>query len=232
MEKWRLNMFFLRDSLQSSGVYFPARNGFQINGSRSLLSKTSPEAARSLWEFPIRDCMTMRFLTLLLFCIAGLVPLRASAIADPSLLELKGKWKLMDESFDKIGMVIVWEFTATEVIVHNAKTGEQVSRSRYSIDRTKSPLWITIEVDDSPTGDKGDRRLGIFRIQGDELNLKQEISDGGERPAQFDGRFSRFQRQIENKQAEQTGNVQPSARPESKPPGGDKPQPEAEGRSR
>lgn len=169
---------------------------------------------------------------MLLICIAGLFPVGASAGDDPKVPTLKGKWQIIDKRLDKIGMVIVWEFTDTEVIVRDEKTGEEVSRSRYTIDGMKSPMWITVEVDDSPTEDSGDRRLGIFRIQGGELHLKQEISDGGERPTKFDGRFSRFQILLGNNQAEQAGAGQPATRPQSKSEGSQKPQPESEGRSR
>jgi hypothetical protein len=116
-----------------------------------------------------------------------------------------------------------------EVIVRDDKTGEEISRARYTFNATKSPHWITVEVDDSPNEDSGDRRLGIFRIQDVELNLKQEIADGGERPTTFDGRFSRFKRIPTNNKAEQAGTGQPATRPESKSEGGDKPQSESEG---
>jgi uncharacterized protein (TIGR03067 family) len=169
---------------------------------------------------------------MLLICIAGLFPVGASAGDDPKVPTLKGKWQIIDERLDKIGVVIVWEFTDTKVIVRDEKTGEEVSRFRYTIDGTKSPMWITVEVDDSPTEDSGDRRLGIFRIQGSELHLKQEISDGAERPAKFDGRFSRFQSLLGNNQAEQAGAGQPATRPQSKSEGNQKPDPETDGRSR
>ena len=107
---------------------------------------------------------------------------------------LSGKWRFIDKRLDRIGMEVEWEFTGDEVIVRDAKTGELVSRSRYTIDTAKSPHWITVEVDDSPDENAGDRRLGIFRIQQGELHLKQEITNGGERPTGFENGFVRFRR--------------------------------------
>lgn len=171
---------------------------------------------------------------MLLICIAGTVAVGFGGDAEPEATLLKGRWQMIDERLDKIGMVIVWEFTGTEVVVRNEKTGEEVSRSRYTIDAAKSPKWITVDVDDSPTEDTGDRRLGIFRIQGGELHLKQEITDGGDRPAKFEGRFSRFQRPTRQKQAEQEqGSAgQSTTRSESDSEGCNKAQPESKGRSR
>lgn len=81
-----------------------------------------------------------------------------------------------------------------EVIVRDAKAREVVSRARYTIDTVKSPNWITVEVDDSLDENGGDRRLGIFRIMKGELHLKQEISNGGQRPTGFQDGFVRFKR--------------------------------------
>jgi len=136
----------------------------------------------------------MKTALMLAICIAGCLWGGLSSGADVVASPIMGKWQIIDERLDKMGMVIVWEFTATEVIVRDDETGEEISRARYTINATKSPHWITVEVDDSPNEDSGDRRLGIFRIQDGELNLKQEIADGGERPIAFYGRFSHFKR--------------------------------------
>ena len=109
---------------------------------------------------------------------------------------------MIDERLDKIGMVIVWQFTANEVIVSNTVTNEEISRSSYTIDTTKSPFWITTEIDDGPKQDGSDQRLGIFRIQRDELHIKQEISDGGKRPQTFVGQFRRFKAKPNQKEAQ------------------------------
>ena len=153
---------------------------------------------------------------MLLIFIAGCIGVALGSESDAEVASLIGKWQILDERLEGIGMVIVWEFTASEVIVRDEKTGDEVSRSRYTIDTTKSPHWITVEVDDSPREDSGDRRLGIYQIQDGNLHLKQEITDAGERPTSFDERFSRFKRVPQNKKAEQDGGGQPATRPESK----------------
>ena len=155
----------------------------------------------------------MKTSLILLISIMGSLCCGLSSGTDVVSSPLMGKWQIIDERLDKTGMMIVWEFTATEVIVRDDKTGEEISRARYTFDATKSPHWITVEVDDSPNEDSGDRRLGIFRIQDGELNLKQEIANGGERPTAFDGRFSRLKRIPTNNKAEQTSSGKPATRP-------------------
>tara|TARA_R100000027_G_scaffold20938_1_gene15132 strand:+ start:8613 stop:9044 length:432 start_codon:yes stop_codon:yes gene_type:complete len=140
----------------------------------------------------------MKPFSLFLICVAGVSVFEVDAEVHADAALLAGQWRIIDDRLDTIGAMIVWEFTATEVIVRDGNTGDEVSRSRYTIDPKKSPKWITVEVDDSPTEHAGDRRLGIFRIQGGQLQLKQEIIDGAERPDQFDEPFIRFQRLSKN----------------------------------
>jgi uncharacterized protein (TIGR03067 family) len=119
-----------------------------------------------------------------------------------SAATIKGKWRLIDQRLDKLKMVVEWEFTDTEVVVREVKTGEETSRASYKIDASKTPQWITVDVDDSPDGKSGDKRLGIFRIQGKELHLKQELADGAARPAGFNDGFTRFERVPATQKAE------------------------------
>ena len=125
--------------------------------------------------------------------------------AEFEALSLKGRWQIVNEKLDTIGLVIVWEFTDTEVIVREVNSGEEFSRARYKIDKSKSPNWITVEIDDSASGESGDSRLGIFQIEGAVLRLKQEIADGAARPVDLNQGFSSFKRVIDDKKSEQGG---------------------------
>jgi uncharacterized protein (TIGR03067 family) len=176
--------------------------------------------------------MRMKLFSMFLAFVACALGAAVGGEPGPGIESLIGKWQVINERLNNTGVVIEWEFTPNEVIVRNPKSGLEYKRVRYAIDTTKSPHWITSEIDDSATGDKGDRRLGIFRIQAGELHVKQEISDGGKRPDRFEGQFSRFKRPSQEKKAAQAGTGQPATRSESKSKGGDKPQPESEGRSR
>lgn len=132
-------------------------------------------------------------LMILLGLVASAAELQKQIEAPPKA-GILGLWRVVDPRIDKIGLIIEWEFTDKEVIVWDRTNNEEVSRSRYSADTTKSPNWITAEIDDSPDEKAGDRRLGIFRIQDGQLHLKQEITNGGKRPSGFDKGFSRFKR--------------------------------------
>ena len=112
---------------------------------------------------------------------------------------IEGHWSVLDKRLDDIGMVVEWEFTGKEVIVRDGTSGEENSRSNYTIDVSKSPRWITVDIDDSPDENSGDQRLGIFRIVNGELHLKQEVTDGGKHPTDFDERFTRFEGLVEEK---------------------------------
>jgi uncharacterized protein (TIGR03067 family) len=106
--------------------------------------------------------------------------------------KINGKWQLINERIDKIGMKIEWEFTETEMIVRDINNGEELSRSRYAVNTEKSPHWITLEINDSLDEKGEDQRLGIFRFLDGELHIKFEITDGGLRPEGFEGGFSRY----------------------------------------
>ena len=71
---------------------------------------------------------------------------------------------------------------------------------------------FTYSAKEDDLGNKRDKLFPLF-YAGHELITKMRIAD-------------------EKRQAEQAGSGQPATRPESKSEGGDKPQPEAEGRSR
>ena len=122
---------------------------------------------------------------------------------NPIKINIVGVWRNLDPKLEKIGLTIEWEFTDSEVIVWDRTNHEEVSRSKYSIDKTKSPNWITVEIDDSADEDSGDKRLGIFRILGEELHLKQEVTNGAERPKGLKEGFLRFMRVKTTKPVEQ-----------------------------
>ena len=115
-----------------------------------------------------------------------------------SACDLIGTWRLIDKRIDSVGLEIVWEFTATEVIVRDAKRNEELSRATYSLDESKEPKWITVDVSDAIPSTKPDKRLGIYVIAGDFLRLNQEIQEGGQRPVDFGAvnvrEFSRIQK--------------------------------------
>lgn len=145
---------------------------------------------RILFFIPVVQDMKLRNIVIaLLFCCTASADEAAPKTEKSTLI---GKWQMIDERLEKTGMVIVWQFTANEVIVSNKKTNEEISRTSYTIDDTKKPCWITSDLDDSQDQDGKDRRLGIFRMQRGELHVKQEISDGGKRPQTFHGQFRRF----------------------------------------
>lgn len=73
-----------------------------------------------------------------------------------------------------------WEFTKDKVVVRDITNSQEVSRNGYALDLTKAPKWITVTVVDQVT----EVRLGIFRIVGDELHLRQAVG-GGPRPTDF-----------------------------------------------
>lgn len=81
----------------------------------------------------------MKTSLILLISIVGSLCCGLSSGADVVSSPLMGKWQIIDERLDKTGMIIVWEFTATEVIVRDDKTGEEISRARYTFNTTKSP---------------------------------------------------------------------------------------------
>ncbi|MCP5537253.1 MAG: TIGR03067 domain-containing protein [Akkermansiaceae bacterium] len=112
---------------------------------------------------------------------------------------LIGEWKLKKLEGVKYDvaakMKVFWTFDKSEVVVTATDTREEASRMTYVIDTSKTPHWITANVSDSLTGNKKDKRLGIFRFVGDELHIKWEIKDGGARPTKFtEGRVAKFTR--------------------------------------
>jgi uncharacterized protein (TIGR03067 family) len=94
-----------------------------------------------------------------------------------------------DKPIDTNKFQIEWEFTPTEIIVRDRKHNEEVSRNKYSVDTTKTPAWITVSL----AGPPPETRLGIFRVRGNELHLKQQIG-AGERPAKFGESYSVLRR--------------------------------------
>jgi uncharacterized protein (TIGR03067 family) len=132
--------------------------------------------------------ITIRAL-LLLTAIACSVP-----AAVPPATHLIGRWLMTgtrEKPLDANKFGVEWEFTPDEIVVRDRKTGEEVSRNRYTVDITKSPAWIIVAV----AGPAPETRVGIFRVRGDELHLKQQIGTG-ERPLDF-GRSYSILRRIE-----------------------------------
>ena len=94
-----------------------------------------------------------------------------------------------DKPIDTDKFQIEWEITPDEIVVRDRKHNEEVSRNKYSVDSTKSPAWITVTV----AGPSPEARLGIFRVRGNELHLKQQIG-AGERPTKFGASYSVLRR--------------------------------------
>jgi len=97
---------------------------------------------------------------------------------------LIGRWHLNRKAMAAtLPYSVEWEFTKDQIVVrlvHPTGDSQVASRNRYVIDVSKSPIWITTFVAD----EYREIRRGIFRIRGDELDLKQTIG-GGDRPVDF-----------------------------------------------
>jgi uncharacterized protein (TIGR03067 family) len=145
----------------------------------------------------------LKTISIILILFAGLSGLATCEENKVTKNPLKGKWQLINKNLERIGAALIWEITDTDVTIRDVNTGEIINRFKYITDTTKTPNWITMEVDDSPTGNSGDRRLGIFQIQGDDLQIKQEYTDGGDRPTKFDGHIVSLRRSDAKKEAEQ-----------------------------
>ena len=114
-----------------------------------------------------------------LLALASLVGWAAEPEANPLL----GTWSLLrtaQRNLTNTPVQLEWEFTKTEVAVHQAGASGEFSRNTYTVDLTKNPKWITVTITDRGR----EVRNGIFRIIGDELHLKQTIG-GGPRPKAF-----------------------------------------------
>ena len=112
--------------------------------------------------------------------------------ADPAATHLIGRWLMTgtrEKPVDANRFEVEWEFTPGEIVVRDRKTGEEVSRNRYTVDTTKSPAWITVAV----AGPAPETRVGIFRVRGNELHLKQQLG-AGERPVDFGDTYSILRR--------------------------------------
>jgi hypothetical protein len=111
------------------------------------------------------------------FAMASVLPYHLGCSASrPN--PLVGKWTLDRGDVDRrIPYRVQWEFDSSYIIVRSVYPSGQtneVSRSRYRLNMSKTPAWITVWLD-------GEVRNGLFSIVGDELHLKQTIG-GGARP--------------------------------------------------
>jgi uncharacterized protein (TIGR03067 family) len=117
------------------------------------------------------------------FLVAALILFPAlSWCAEPDN-PILGRWLVQRVGIrdaTKLPIQIEWEFTKDKVIVRDITNSQEVSRNSYTLDLTKDPKWITVIVVDQVT----EVRLGIFRIVGDELHLRQAVG-GGVRPSDF-----------------------------------------------
>ena len=137
----------------------------------------------------VRPMLTPTSLRAFLLLLA--LACRVSAV-DPSATLLVGRWLMTgtrEKPLDTNKFAVEWEFTPEEIVVRDRKTGEEVSRNRYTVDTTKLPAWITVTV----AGPAPETRLGIFRVEGDQLHLKQQIGVG-ERPVEFGESYSILRR--------------------------------------
>jgi uncharacterized protein (TIGR03067 family) len=124
---------------------------------------------------PLSVTQLLFILALTLTCVSS----SANEVA-PALI---ARWTMTgwsNKPLDTARFQIEWKFTPDEVIVRDLKRNKEVSRNRYTVDTTKYPAWITVTI----AGPAPETRLGIFRIRGNELHLKQQIGVG-ERPTDF-----------------------------------------------
>lgn len=101
----------------------------------------------------LEKALTLSKVKNVIFSMIGVAAFLWSGVssgADVANSSLLGKWRIINEQLDQAALAIVWEFTANEIIVRDERTGAEISRTRYTIDATKSPHWITAEIDDSP----------------------------------------------------------------------------------
>jgi uncharacterized protein (TIGR03067 family) len=108
----------------------------------------------------------------------------SSSLADTPENPLVGRWILQRKGVAAtFPYKLEWEFTKDKVIVRvlrGSSDRKEASRNSYTIDTTKSPKWITVII----AGEPHEVRMGIFRIVGEELHLKQSVG-GGPRPLDF-----------------------------------------------
>lgn len=127
----------------------------------------------------------LRSLSALVFATILLLLAHDVAAAEAAGNPLLGRWRVLGlpgKPLDPQKFHLEWEFTAQDIIVRDRKNDEDVSRNGYTIDQSKSPHWITINM-----GQKGrEMRTGIFEVRGHELYLRQQLRNG-ERPANFRG---------------------------------------------
>lgn len=125
--------------------------------------------------------------------------------AEQASSHITGKWWLISEAWQKMeGLELEWEFSVGILICRvpppdgqKPKGDEEIARFKYSVDATKTPLWITFTVTEEITEDEEvPKELGIFRIEGEELHLKFSTEA---RPAKFDDEFLRFRRPSQRK---------------------------------
>ena len=115
---------------------------------------------------------------------------------------LIGEWELKKLEGSKADMPadikIYWSFAESQIVVMVTSADavrEEAVRFSYALDMSKTPYWITADISDSLDDSKKDKRLGIFRIVGDELQIKWEVKDGGKRPTKFtNGLVAKYKR--------------------------------------
>lgn len=162
------------------GRSLPCREAF--NPQKPLCVRTVETQGGLLYYWP----KNMKTLSVRLIALTAIFMLLSGVegCAEKEGNPLVGQWlaePVEGRDGSKLPFDIVWEFTKDQVIVRDATNSQVISRNRYTVDTTKDPMWITVTVVDIATK----IRLGIFRIVGDELHLKQDIG-GNTRPTKFE----------------------------------------------
>ena len=109
-----------------------------------------------------------------------------------------------DAAFDASKLVGTWEFKSGEKNGQKASEdglkpkvkvtketitigeGEMLFEFKYTVDAKASPAAIDMEMTKSPFG-PGAKAKGIVGFDGDDLKLCYNATEGGDRPAKFDG---------------------------------------------
>ncbi|HEV2296243.1 MAG TPA: TIGR03067 domain-containing protein [Tepidisphaeraceae bacterium] len=93
---------------------------------------------------------------------------------------LHGSWRVISEPAKAAGIEIIWTIDDRHIVVSDG-SGDEISRSEYRTDPSKTPKHIDMAIRDIAAED----RPGIYEIDGRLLRLAFGVA-GDPRPTSFD----------------------------------------------
>lgn len=93
---------------------------------------------------------------------------------------LLGSWQIVDQRMMNADIEVIWTFSDSSIVISDG-AGEIISQSPYTIDDTKVPHYITMQITDIAV----EMRPGIFDIKDNELKMSFRV-DGSPRPTSFE----------------------------------------------